>query len=171
MWYRDILTLAFALLLTCGSWKRSGIRFGAIKQHWRGVLLVCGIPIVLTALIYPFLPERPFSNMPILMWLTSPWHQDLVFSGYLYGRFEQLVPSYVHRKVRIRWALVLAALFFSLHHLPNFFSLSAGYVTFQLVYTFLGMILAGLSRQWTGSMVYVALTHMAVNCIAWATNS
>ena len=70
MWYRDLLTLAFALLLTCGSWKRSGIRFGAIKQHWGGVLLVCGIPIALTAIIYPFLPERPFSNMPILMWVT-----------------------------------------------------------------------------------------------------
>lgn len=169
-WYWELLSLGFALLLTLGSWRRSGLRIGNIRQHWRGTVLVCGIPIALTAIIYPLLPERPFSDQGIQMWLTSPWHQDMVFAGFLYGRFAQVTPSYIHSKIRIRWALVLAAVFFALHHLPNLLSISAGYVAFQLAYTFLGMLLVGLARQWTGSILYGAITHMAVNCIAWATS-
>ncbi len=65
---------------------------------------------------------------------------------------------------------MLAALFFSLHHCPGLLSpsVSVQYIAFQLVYTFLGMLLVGLARQWTGSILYGAVTHMAVNLIAWA---
>ena len=121
-------------------------------------------------MLYPLLPERPFAGATFHMWLTSPWHQDLVFAGYLYGRFEQVAPSYIHPRIRIRWALVLAAVFFSLHHLPNLLLVSGGYMIFQLAYTFLGLLLVGLARQWTGSMLYGAATHMAINLIAWITS-
>ena len=167
-WYRELLTLGFAVLLICGSWKRSGLRIGSIGRHWRGVSVVCVIPVVLTAIVYPLLPERPFSGMTFHMWLTSPWHQDLVFAGYLYGRFEKVVPSYVHERIRIRWALVLAAFFFSAMHLPWFLHASPAYVGFMLAYTFLGTVLIGLACQWTGSILYGAITHMGVNLIAWA---
>lgn len=167
-WFLELLCLGFAGLLVCGSPKRSGLRIGSLSQHWRGVLVVCGIPIALTAAVFPFLPERPFSDHTFHMWLTSPWHEDLVFAGFLYGRFEQVAPSYVHRKIRIRWALVLTAVFFSSMHLPWFMSASVGYVTFMLAYTFVGLIIIGLSRQWTGSLLYGVLAHMAINLIAWA---
>ncbi|MBN2583275.1 MAG: CPBP family intramembrane metalloprotease [Planctomycetes bacterium] len=166
----DLFSLLFGLILVAGSWRRSGLRFGSVRRHWRGVLLVCGIPIVATAVVYPLLPERPFADAPMTMWLVSPLAQDLVFSGYLYGRFGLVSDSYVHPRVRIRLALVLAAVFFSLHHLPGLLSLSVGYVAFQLTYTFLGLLLVGLSRQWTGSLFYITATHMAVNLIAYVAN-
>ena len=40
---------------------------------------------------------------------------------------------------------------------------------FQLGYTFIGCVLLGISRQWTGSIVYATVTHTAVNYIAWST--
>ena len=168
-WYYYLLALAFGLILTMGSWKRSGICLGKIRHHWWKVLLVCGLPVLLTAIIYPRLPERPFAGAPMGMWLISPLAQDLVFLGYLYGRFERSLSGVVHRRLPIRWVLVVVAIYFALYHLPNLLAMSLGYVVFQLCYTFLGSLLVGLSRQWTGSIIYVTLTHMAVNYITWAT--
>jgi membrane protease YdiL (CAAX protease family) len=165
-WYWQLLCLGFSLLLVCGSWKRSGLRIGSIGRHWRGVLIVCGIPVVISVIANLLMPNDPFSNWSFHMWLISPWSQDLVFSGYLYGRFEQIAPSYIHKKFRIRWALVIAAAFFSLHHLTNFYLVPSWLVITQLVYSFLGMILYGLSRQWTGSMLYGTASHIAVNLIS-----
>jgi membrane protease YdiL (CAAX protease family) len=40
-------------------------------------------------------------------------------------------------------------------------------VALQVPVTFLGWILAGLARQWTGSILYGTISHMGVNFIAW----
>ena len=167
-WQYHLLSLAFALLLTAGSCRRSGVRVGNIRPHWWKVLIVCGLPIAITAAVYPHLPERPFAREHIAIWLISPLAQDLVFVGYIYGRLEPLLPGYLHRRVRVRWAIVVTAAFFAAHHLPNLQAWSAGFVAFQLGYTFLGCTVIGLSRQWTGSVLYITLSHTAVNCIAWA---
>ena len=169
-WYDELLGVSFGLLLTLGCWRRSGLRIGNIRGHWKKVLLVCSVPIALTALVYPNLTDRPFANYGMGMWLTDPLGQELVFTGYLYGRFEQLVPGRVHKRLPISWALVMTAVFFSLMHLSHLGSTPTGYVYFMLCYTFLGMLLGGLARQWTGSILYGLVTHMAVNCIAWAAN-
>lgn len=167
-WMYHLVSLAFALLLTAGSWKRSGVRLGDVRTHWWKVLIVCGVPIAITAAVYPHLPERPFAREHMGIWLISPLAQDLVFVGYIYGRLEPLLPRYVHRWVPVRWAMVAAAAFFAAHHLVNLQIMSVGFVAFQLCYTFLGCMAIGLSRQWTGSILYITLSHMAVNCIAWA---
>lgn len=41
------------------------------------------------------------------------------------------------------------------------------FVCQQMAYTFAGGIDLGLTRQWTGSICFVTLTHMKVNFIAW----
>jgi len=165
--YYDLLTLAYGLLLTVGCAKRSGLRIGAIRPNMRGTLIVCAIPVFLTALIYPHLPVRPFADQPIGMWLISPLAQDLVFAGFLYGRFEGIFNSYIHPRFRISWALVVTGIFFSAWHLPGLGHIATGYLIFQLVYTFVGFVFVGLARQWTGSIFYGVATHMAVNFIAW----
>ena len=165
--FYDLSTLLFACLLVMSCPMRSGLCVGEIRANLWRTLLVCTVPVAVTAIVYPFLPEQPFSGGPIGTWLISPLAQDMVFVGYLYGRFEMVFPSYVHRRVHIRWALVITALFFSAWHLPNFQWLDASFVVFQLCYTFVGCILTGLSRQWTGSIFYVTITHMAANFITW----
>lgn len=167
-WAFSVLQLGIGLLLVLSAPVRSGICIGSIRWHWKKVLLVCGVPVALASIIYPFLPFRPFSDQPVTVWLISPVAQDLVFIGYLYGRFEPVAFSYLHRRVPIRWALVLTAGFFSLHHISGYACWPAAFVTFQMLYTFLGLLLIGLSRQWTGSIAYAAATHIAVNLIAWA---
>ncbi|MDP2983899.1 MAG: CPBP family intramembrane metalloprotease [Candidatus Latescibacter sp.] len=164
-WY--LLSLTYGLFLVLPSLSRSGIRIGDIRSHWRGVLFACGIPIILTAIVYPLLPVRPFADSAAGMWLISPLAQDLVFIGFLYGRFEILFPTFIHPRFRIKWALLISALFFSAWHLPNFSTMPAEFVVFQLFYTVLIYLAAGLSRQWTGSILYFTLAHSCINFIVW----
>lgn len=164
-WY--LLSLLFGLVLALTAPRRSGLCLGELRPHLRGVLIACGLPVVLVAIIYPLLPMHPFAGSSIGLWLISPLAQDLVFIGYLYGRFESLFPDYVHPRIHVRQALVVAALFFSAWHLPNFSTIPSGFVLFQLCYTFSIFVVAGLSRQWTGSILYFTLCHMAINFVAW----
>jgi membrane protease YdiL (CAAX protease family) len=162
--------LAFGLLLSLPTRERSGLRVGSIREHGRRVLLVCGLPPLLTALVYPNLPVRPFSGAYFTMWLVSPLAQTTVFLGFLYGYLEPRFPGYVHPRVPVRWALALTMLLFALWHVPNFLGMAPGYVWFQLFYTGVLGIVPALSRQWTGSIWYAALCHSAVNFVAWASS-
>jgi len=164
-WY--LLSLLFGLALALSAPRRSGLRIGDVRPHLRGVLVACGIPVILAAIIYPLLPVRPFSGAAAGLWLISPPAQDLLFIGYLYGRLEPLYPHFVSPRIPMRRALVITALFFSAWHLPNFSTIPSGFVVFQISYTFAIFIVAGLSRQWTGSMLYFTLSHMGINFIAW----
>lgn len=160
--------LVFGLLLALPTRERSGLRVGRIREHWPRVLLVCGLPPLLTALVYPNLPVRPFSGAYPTMWLVSPLAQTLVFIGFIYGYLEPRFPEYLHPRIPVRRALVLTMLLFAFWHVPNFLGTSAGYVWFQLFYTGVLGIVPALSRQWTGSIWYAALCHSGVNFVAWA---
>jgi membrane protease YdiL (CAAX protease family) len=168
--FSDLTCLVFGLVLALPTAHRSGLRLGTIRGHAVGTFVVCAIPIVATILVYPRLSTRPFAGQRIGMWLVSPLAQDLVFIGYLYGRFREVWTGVVHPRFRVGWALVVTCIFFAAWHLPNFARIPAGYVVFQLVYVFLGLLLVGMSRQWTGSILYGTLTHMAVNFVAWETS-
>ena len=166
-WYVLALAVGFGLLLTCGSWKRSGLCIGRIRQHWRKVLLVCSVPIALTAQVYPNLTARPFASFSMALWVIDPLAQELVFAGYLYGRLQQVAGARIHQRLPLTWAIVLTAIFFSLMHLSHLGHIDNGYLIFMLIYTFLGGLLMGLVRLWTGSILYGLVTHMAVNFIPW----
>ncbi len=164
-WSR-VWELAYGLLLALPTARASGLRLGDIRRQWRGVLVLCGLPVLAAALVYPRLPVRPFAGVEVGFWLLSAPAQDLVFTGFLYGRFERLYPASVHPRLPVRRAVVVTAVFFAAWHLRNFGDVPAGYVVFQLAYTFLGGVWVGLARQWTGSVYYGMLAHMASNFIA-----
>jgi membrane protease YdiL (CAAX protease family) len=171
MGYYDVyfgIQLGLGLLLALPSHRRSGLVLGDIGQWARPTFLVCGVPLLVAALAILMLPENPFAGSSASAWLTSPLAQDLVFIGYLYGRCEPVFPEYLHRRIPMRTALPITGLFFAGHHAIYFFdpSASTGFVIFQLFYTFLGFVVIGLSRQWTGSILYFTLNHIAVNWIA-----
>jgi membrane protease YdiL (CAAX protease family) len=161
----SLVLLAFGLALTLPSRRRSGLRIGAFRANWLRVLIVCAIPVLVTAIVYPRLPVQPFSRGRIEMWLVSPLAQDLVFQGFLLGRLERSYPP--RGRLRFGTALVIGATFFSAWHLQNFASgMPRAFVLFQLAYTAAGFLLTGLSRLWTGSILYATLSHSAVNFIA-----
>jgi membrane protease YdiL (CAAX protease family) len=161
--------LAFGLFLALSAPRRSGLCIGEWRPHWRGLLVVCGLPVVATALVYPQLSNRPFTGSEIGIWLISPLAQDLVFVGFLYGRLEPLFPEQVHPLIPLRWAMVVTSTYFAAWHLPGILDYP-GFTMFQVLYCFFGGCFVGLARQWTGSILPVTLTHMACNAIAWAAN-
>ena len=180
-WLRDLLglravrwdaywtawLLLFGALLALSSPIRSGLRVGEFRQHRRAVALVTLGPPVLAALLYPLFPTRPFGMLSAAMWTTGPIAQNLIFLGFIYGRLEPIMPGMVGRRLPVRWALVATCLCFGVFHLPNMRTLPVGVVLGQVAYTGLLMIVPGLSRQWTGSILYATLCHVLVNLVAW----
>lgn len=165
-----LVFLGFGLMLAAPARQRSGLTLGHRPPSWMALIALVILPIVGVAVVYPALPERPFALASRSMWLISPAAEEVWFLGVMYGRLDAVFPEYLHPLIPIRQALPLTALFFSLLHLQGLFSvLSAGFLIFQLGYTFIGCVLLGTSRQWTGSIVYATVTHTAVNYIAWST--
>jgi hypothetical protein len=165
----DLWTLLFGVALVLPAPGRSGLLLGRLREHGRGVLVVCGVPIVLTAAVYPLLPTRPWSGDSSSMWTVSPAAQDLVFFGCIYRVLGESCRGRVLAAVPVERTLFWTALVFTAWHIPNFAALPAGYVAFQLLYVFVGACVVGLARQWTGSLLYGWITHTAVNAIAWWT--
>ena len=164
----DGWTLVLGVALVLPAPRRSGLVLGRIGEHWRRVLLVCGVPIALTAAVYPFLPTRPWGECSSSMWTVSPLAQDLVFFGCVYRLFDGAFRGRPVAQISVGRPLLWTAVVFAAWHLPNLLWLPAGYVVFQLCYVFAGACVVGLARQWTGSLVYGWVTHSAINAIAWA---
>ena len=162
----DLSFLAFSLLLIAHDPVGYGVRVGSIGTMWRRVLLFCGGPLIITAIVCSQI-STPFSGGPITDWLISPIAQDLLFAGYLYRHLSEHFPGLVHDRLPIAKAILITAGFFALWHVPLLPMENVGaFIWFQLLYTFVGACLMGLVRQWTGSLVYGTLAHMAGNAIA-----
>lgn len=164
--FYDGITGVMPFLLCIGSPLRSGLTLGRWQGRGLKVIGICGLPVLLTAIIYPF-TSQPFSGGRIGLWLVSPLAQDLLFAGYLYGLFDDAFPGHVHRRCRVNQAVLVTAAFFALWHVPNFGHMPTTYVAFQLLYTVIGGAWMLLARQLTGSIIPGVVTHMACNFISW----
>lgn len=164
--FYDAISGIMPLLLCLGTPLRCGLTLGRWRGHKLKVLGICVLPIILTAVVYP-LTSRPFSGGRIGAWLVSPAAQDLLFTGYLYGLLDNAFPGPIHSRIRVNRAVFITALFFALWHVPNFWGLPVSYVSFQLLYTFIGGAWMLLSRQLTGSILPGLAIHMACNFISW----
>jgi hypothetical protein len=165
--FADVFLILVGLILTLPVPRESGLRIGNIREHWKGVLLLTAGPVLLCALVYPRLPTQPFEKSDLSIWLTSPLAQDLMFGGVIYRILRPHFSSYVHPRVKMEWALPVGGLFFAGWHTQNFAVFPTGYVLFQLLYTWAAFTFVGLTRQWTGSILYVNLAHMAGNFVPW----
>lgn len=162
----DLAALVMPLILCLVTPKRSGLVLGNWRGHWRRTVGVCMVPVVATAIVYPY-TSQPFTGGTAGGWLISPLAQDLLFAGYIYGLIGKTFTGSIDRRGIINSAVVVTALLFSLWHTPNFSGIAPAYVTFQLLYTFAFYNLMLLPRRWTGSILPVVITHMAVNFLAW----
>jgi membrane protease YdiL (CAAX protease family) len=165
--FADLCLIAVGLVLTLPAPRESGLCVGRIREHWKGVLLLTAGPVLLCALVYPRLPERPFQGSDLSIWLTSPLAQDLIFGGVIYRLLRPHFSGRVVSWLPFEWALPVGGLFFAAWHLQNLAFMSAGYVGFQMLYTWAAFTFVGLTRQWTGSLLYVTLAHMAGNFVPW----
>jgi hypothetical protein len=170
--FTDLCLILLGLMLTLPAPRASGLRVGNLRQHWKGVLLLTVGPVLLCAVVYPLLPERerPFRGADLNIWLTSPLAQDLIFGGVIYRLLRPHFSSHIHPRLPMEWALPVGGLFFAAWHLQNFGYFPAEYVWFQLGYTWAAFTFVGMTRQWTGSILYVTLAHMAGNFVAWYVN-
>jgi hypothetical protein len=165
--FADVCLIVVGLILTLPVPSESGLRIGNIREHWKGVLLLTAGPVLVCALVYPRLPTQPFEKSDLSIWLTSPLAQDLMFGGVIYRILRPHFSGYIHPRVKLEWALPVGGLFFAGWHTQNFAVFPTGYVLFQLLYTWAAFTFVGLTRQWTGSILYVNLAHMAGNFVPW----
>jgi hypothetical protein len=165
--FTDLVLILMGLVLTLPAPRASGLCIGDIRAHWKKVLLLTAGPVAVTAIVYPRLEERPFAGADLNLWLTSPLAQDLFFGGVIYRLLRPQFAGHVHRWLPMEWVLPVGGLFFAGWHLQNLAYFSVEYVRFQLLYTWAGYTVVGLTRQWTGSLLYVTLAHMAGNFFVW----
>jgi membrane protease YdiL (CAAX protease family) len=166
--FRDLFMLALGLLLISPAPRESGLCVGRIREHWGKVLLVVGLPLAGVAIVYPMIPAQHFEGVGPEIWLVSPLAQDLFFGGACYRYLNAAFPGYIHPRIPMNKALPIGGVYFAAWHLPNFAWMPAEFVLFQLAYTYAGYVFIGLTRQWTGSILYVTAGHMAGNYIVWA---
>ena len=164
--WTELHFLAISILLVIHDPKQYGLGLGDFRTKWKWLLVLCGIPILLTLLVYPRLTVKPFHGGPIGIWLISPLAQDLMFAGYFYEKSRQVFPGKIGERVPFERCIIVTAMLFAFWHTPGLSYFGGWYIWFQLVYTFLGACLVGIIRQWTNSIVYITLIHMAVNYIA-----
>lgn len=165
--FGDVVLILMGLVLVLPAPRESGLCIGRIREHWKGVLLLTAGPVLITALIYPWLPVRPFRDADVNMWLTSPLAQDLFFGGVIYRLLRPHFSGRVHPRLPFEWVLPVGGVFFAAWHLQNFAYFPVRYSCFQLLYTWAGYTVIGLTRQWTGSFLYVTAAHMAGNFVVW----
>jgi len=103
----------------------------------------------------------------ISLWLTSPLAQDLFFGGVIYRLLRPHFSGRVYSWLPFEWVLPVGGLFFADWHVQNFAYFPVWYVFLQLLYTWAAYTFVGLTRQWTGTILYVVLGHMAGNFVAW----
>jgi len=165
--YWTSLLMLFALALALPDTHGSGICLGKIREQWRRVAVVTAGPPILVATVYPLVGATAFAGRGAAMWAIAPIAQNLIFLGFIYGRLERVLPTTVGARVPVRWALIVTCLCFGLFHLPNLRAQPPGFVAIQVVYTAVLSIVPGLSRQWTGSILYATACHVAINFIVW----
>ncbi len=164
-WY--CVAIAFPLLLALCNPRRSGLIIGDFKPHWRKVLLLT-IGLIPFAVLARFLSgdANPYPNFN-LVWVSAivPIREELIFSGFLYGFLKIKFPGSVKLGVRFDHALLITAFCFSMYHLSNLGAIPTSWLLFQLFYTFTHVAIVGLTRQWTGSILYIWFFHAAANFI------
>ena len=162
----DLFSLVMPLCLALSAPIRSGLVIGEWREHFRKIVFFISFPVVLAFIIYRF-TGQPFKDANIGVWLISPLAQDLFF-GFIFGVILKYFPGdYTFRNIRVKKSLLLIGILFSLWHIPNFQTGEVGFVTFQLIYTFIFAFMIYHTRLWTGSILPILITHMLTNYLAW----
>ncbi|MCA9057818.1 MAG: CPBP family intramembrane metalloprotease [Planctomycetaceae bacterium] len=159
--------LCLGLLLVGGSPRKYGLCRGNLRPHRGRVMAMIGLPLTVATIGCQFIPLPEWMGQNMALWMISPLAQDLVFGGFIYVLIESVFPGDLHQRLPIRRTVVISGIFFSLHHLPNVLYSPVWFVLLQLCYTYLGYLMMGLVRQWTGSLLYVTFTHSLGNLIGW----
>ncbi|MHC5039683.1 MAG: CPBP family intramembrane glutamic endopeptidase [Planctomycetota bacterium] len=165
-WAFWILYFGYALVLALPTWKRSGLVLGNLRGNGWKLLVICGLPVLASFLLFRFFLESPFKEERFLFWLGGPLAQDLVFAGYLYGKIHRTFPGEIHKAIPLRNAAWITALYFGAYHFINLGTMDTSLVLFQVAYSFAGFIWMSLSRQITGSILYFTLAHAGANLMA-----
>jgi len=166
---RDVAFLGFGIVLVATSPTRSGITLGT-KQHRTKAVAIC-VLVIGSVLAYRYLLDGDAFdtwNTRWSIWAISPIAQELVFSGFILGLLVVHFPQWWHKSIPISWAVVMSALLFGMwHFIPDFIfeGRELDYILFRLAYTAGGWTLYAMTRLWTGTIIYAAIMHTAVNFI------
>lgn len=172
---RDFSLLGFGAVLVAVAPRRSGLTFGNRRTR-RAALIACALVVALALGVrfgvfdFAGLNEmrlRLVRGCPSLTsWAVSPLAQELIFTGFVLGYLQEHFPKRVHPNLPVTGAVVMTALLFGLwHFVPDHTSpfASADFTAFRFAYTVGGMLVYGVVRLWTGSILYSVITHTAVN--------
>jgi membrane protease YdiL (CAAX protease family) len=174
--FMNCIYLVEALVLCGAAWTSSGMGVGSMKAWKRYVYHIAFVwimpPLVVLSL-YPALTTKPFHNWPVAWWVLGSIAQELLFTGFIYGRLVSVFGAPSSGALGAFSAPMLVTSFlYALSHWPNLqivgHGLTPQYVLFQFVYSFVGFAWMLNIRRWTGSIWPGVLNHVLVNFLATA---
>lgn len=157
------LVLCSLTPLACGLTPGKGADW---RRHAFPVLLLWVVPPLSVILVYGPFTTKPFHGIPVASWFWNSIAQELFFNGFIYARLRSLWGDGSGWRSAVSKPIIVTSLLFSLWHWPNSGWLSAEYMAFQFLYTFLGGCIVLQMRRLTGSILPCAANHVAVNYLA-----
>ena len=164
-----VFAVAFALLLVLPHPVRAGLTLPTVRSaKWR-TLAVVASSVAVVAVFGRRLNAPPLrgSGTGYAAWLFGPVAEDVLFAGLLFGRFAVLWPGPVARWLPIDRAAVLAAVYFGLWQARLLRTFDPPTVLPLMAWAAAGGLAMGLVRQWTGSVLFVAVTHVTAGWLLW----
>lgn len=162
LWH--LFVLAGGLLLCVFAPRATGLRLGRLREN---LVLIGWVSLgawAASALGALLVPDHPFSDAPVGMYLMTPVGEELIFRGFAYTALLYAFPGRTTR-MGLSYAVVGSALLFGAWHLSMAGTLTWGFVWVQAAYTAVAGLLLGLVRERTGSVLPCVTAHMGANYI------
>lgn len=174
----NAMKLLLAVLLAGAAFRSSGLTLGhklSWQRHGIFVALWWLLPPLLVLTVYPNFTTRPFHGASWSFWLLAPLAEELLFSGFIYGRMAGIFgkPAQNWRGAFSPTLLItafLAALYFwpflrNADNTGKIGEIGVSYAQFQMLYVFLFNLWMLNIRRWTGSIWPGVLNHILVNVL------
>jgi membrane protease YdiL (CAAX protease family) len=163
---RYILCLV-ALLMTAWRPHAFGLKPGNHRKVWWIYLACGGAYLAYDFLIAPFEPALfGASYVRPSMYLLTPFSEELLFRGFMYGVLVDMYPSSEASRKWISKPVLLTALLFGLWHFRWIGSIGWGWGLAQVGGTFLAGLVMGYVRRRSGSVLGPFVMHAAWNFMA-----
>lgn len=162
LWHIFVLACGVALVLVAP--RAMGLRLGLVRKHLVLIGVVTVVALALSALGAALLPENPFEDGPVGMWLMTPVGEELIFRGFAYTLLLWAFPTQRTQRWGLSYAVVGSALLFGVWHIAMLGNV--GFAWAQAAYTALAGLMLGVMRERTGSVLPCVTTHMGANYVA-----
>jgi membrane protease YdiL (CAAX protease family) len=153
------------LLLVFWSPNAFGLRLGSHRKVW-WIYLACGALYSIYWLWgWQAFPNEVLSQAEPSQYLLTPFTEELLFRGFMYGVLVDMYPSSEASPRWISKPVLFTAILFGLGHFESIYAIGWGWGLGYMGFTFLAGLVMGYVRRRSGSVLGPFVMHAVGNFI------